>query len=89
MTGFRPLIGVNFCKHSEMVKLYEDASRVSVPLSGLVSVNVDVHRWHHSWICSFRPLIGVNFCKQDWDEELTKVMGPSFRPLIGVSSCKL
>ena len=37
-SSFRPLIGVNFCKHvKEMNDTFKD--QVSVPLSGLTSVN--------------------------------------------------
>ena len=62
MTGFRPLIGVSFCKPGTGVS-YSKNVPVSVPLSGLVSVN-DVRRVPKPITDSFRPLIGVSFCKQ-------------------------
>ena len=37
--GFRPLIGVSFCKHDNVYFYWSYYVRVSVPLSGLVSVN--------------------------------------------------
>ena len=36
---FRPLIGVSFCKHDAMERAIKKAYYVSVPLSGLASVN--------------------------------------------------
>ena len=40
-SSFRPLIGVNFCKHIPLLRVIRSFQRVSVPLSGLVSVNMD------------------------------------------------
>ena len=40
LLGFRPLIGVNFCKRLEKLMKLSRLRKVSVPLSGLTSVNV-------------------------------------------------
>ena len=64
LESFRPLIGVNFCK---LFNAYMEANplvcTVSVPLSGLTSVNDGGDTVNVSSGLSFRPLIGVNFCK--------------------------
>ena len=59
---FRPLIGVNFCKLGMTLGLV-DNDLVSVPLSGLTSVNMFDGYEGRFIKTSFRPLIGVNFCK--------------------------
>ena len=64
-------------------------SIVSVPLSGLVSVNdTRIGALLRSSTC-FRPLIGVSFCKREPDGDRYELPEHSgFRPLIGVSFCK-
>ena len=61
-TSFRPLIGVNFCKLVLVLLLVVLWVHVSVPLSGLTSVNFIFYFIRERKNC-FRPLIGVNFCK--------------------------
>ena len=41
MIGFRPLIGVSFCKHIIREITVKLRDMVSVPLSGLASVNIN------------------------------------------------
>ena len=84
-TGFRPLIGVNFCKQSP-ADGFDTEPTVSVPLSGLVSVNGKKMRSMSS-LEGFRPLIGVNFCKHE-EDSIFPAFFKGFRPLIGVNFCK-
>ena len=63
---FRPLIGVSFCKLASNLEVFVDDISVSVPLSGLVSVNGKSVKSVFPYLSgrnSFRPLIGVSFCK--------------------------
>ena len=85
---FRPLIGVNFCKRMINPKPKEIEELVSVPLSGLISVNP-------MWLLGslrislvsvpLSGLISVNdiaVCGKQY-------LYVCFRPLIGVNFCKL
>ena len=88
--GFRPLIGVSFCKLVPFCSWDDNFVFVSVPLSGLASVNLysTFIPFINSHIC-FRPLIGVSFCKHETQSKAKyqhSLLG--FRPLIGVSFCK-
>ena len=58
MASFRPLIGVNFCK--PIKEVYPDLQpEVSVPLSGLISVN-GFQRRNHQWLVLVSvPLSGL------------------------------
>ena len=61
--SFRPLIGVNFYK-LEPDELQMSLAIVSVPLSGLTSINtVQMTLLQRQQEQGFRPLIGVNFYK--------------------------
>ena len=64
---------------------------VSVPLSGLVSVNCsECGSIKDMKLSGFRPLIGVSFCKQELEGFYKDtIIEFGFRPLIGVSFCKL
>ena len=88
LCSFRPLIGVNFCK-PEIFQVYcRRLHGVSVPLSGLTSVNKTLAiSGVGLMIYGFRPLIGVNFCKLlEAPRAISHIL--SFRPLIGVNFCK-
>ena len=61
---FRPLIGVSFCKLFQLRHIPILVQEVSVPLSGLASVNRAMQFFYHSVNMRFRPLIGVSFCKR-------------------------
>ena len=61
---------------------------VSVPLSGLTSVNFINRKKGLKYIpMCFRPLIGVNFCKRNTYRDVM-IGADGFRPLIGVNFCK-
>ena len=62
---------------------------VSVPLSGLTSVNFTPSIFSSINAFSFRPLIGVNFCKLGEEDCRELRENTRFRPLIGVNFCKL
>ena len=83
---FRPLIGVNFCKQCN-AGIRKFNHLVSVPLSGLTSVN---EIGNGNWIDGFGvsvPLSGLAFINMLKISVLLFL--ESFRPLIGVSFCKL
>ena len=63
ISRFRPLIGVSFCKPGSYKEYEMIRNQVSVPLSGLVSVNNKFRVYYGESDCRFRPLIGVSFCK--------------------------
>ena len=60
---------------------------VSVPLSGLISVNYILSLVDSFSDSGFRPLIGVNFCKRSY-YFIIGCKDDGFRPLIGVNFCK-
>ena len=87
-SSFRPLIGVNFCKHAT-VSLRTLRGLVSVPLSGLTSVNDNNVICKYCGKNSFRPLIGVNFCKHLIFKFCTLHHNQVSVPLSGLTSVNL
>ena len=64
-TGFRPLIGVNFCKLN-ILTIYHIFSNYRVrPLIGVNFCKQSGILIIAMLILGFRPLIGVNFCKPE------------------------
>ena len=84
--GFRPLIGVNFCKLTEYMNYVTSDKAVSVPLSGLTSVNGDDEDSKLNNLVSV-PLSGLTSVNINLNI-LPFLSLLSFRPLIGVNFCK-
>ena len=84
--SFRPLIGVSFCKHYGWTNLDSARVNVSVPLSGLASVNVFNGDFLWSCILVSVPLSGL--ASVNGARSILVFSYVCFRPLIGVSFCK-
>ena len=86
---FRPLIGVNFCKR-ESKSYYRGCKLVSVPLSGLTSVNFEGgadYAFDYNGVSV--PLSGLTSVNMVQYLSYTIGLVRGFRPLIGVNFCKL
>ena len=86
--SFRPLIGVSFCKRDECIATHK-AIIVSVPLSGLVSVNLCSRFLYGCKRKVSVPLSGLVSVNMNGIGEIISGIVDGFRPLIGVSFCKL